>query len=91
MGLAHDDINPFSLLLYLASRLIALPRFPGFSGLGLVLMGNAPVTISEVDEGGPADIAGVKSGDLLLEINEHPCVTLMQSGLVTILQTGTVV
>ena len=38
-------------------------------GFGITLRGNCPVFIRSVDFHSPARVAGVKSGDLLLDIN----------------------
>ncbi|QQR81955.1 MAG: site-2 protease family protein [Deltaproteobacteria bacterium] len=47
----------------------------GFSGIEpSYFIGNDPV-IDEVSPGGPADVGGVKAGDTILEIDQHPIQT----------------
>ena len=56
-----------SLSLLLPHRLVKVDRSGG--GFGISLSGNAPVFIRAVDEGGPAQLAGLRAGDTLLAIN----------------------
>ena len=49
-------------------RKFELPRGPE-GGFGITLRGDCPVFIRSVDFHSPARAAGMKSGDLLLEVN----------------------
>ena len=67
---SQNSPTPLSLsllLLLLPHRLVKVDRSGG--GFGISLSGNAPVFIRAVDEGGPAQLAGLRAGDTLLAIN----------------------
>ena len=59
---------PPSLVVMSRVRKFDLPRGPE-GGFGITLRGDCPVFIRSVDFHSPARAAGVKSGDLLLEVN----------------------
>ena len=58
---------PPSLLVKSAVLLASLPRLP--EGFGVTFRGDAPVYIRSVDFGSAGWEAGLRSGDLLLEVN----------------------
>ena len=59
---------PPSLVVMSRVRKFELPRGPE-GGFGITLRGDCPVFIRSVDFHSPARAAGMKSGDLLLEVN----------------------
>ena len=58
---------PPSLLVKSAVLLASLPRLP--EGFGITFRGDSPVYIRSVDFGSAGWEAGLRSGDLLLEVN----------------------
>lgn len=56
-------------------RTISLPFVESTAGLGLVLKGNAPVLVHEVDRGSSAAIAGVKLNEAIIEVDGVACST----------------
>lgn len=60
---------PPSLLVVSRVRTFEIPRSRSTGGFGITLRGDSPVYIRSVDFDSPARSAGVRSGDLLLEVN----------------------
>ena len=59
---------PPSLVVMSRVRQFSIPR-DSDGGFGLTFRGNCPVFVRSVDYPSPARSAGVRSGDLLLEVN----------------------
>lgn len=49
-------------------RIVRIKRGPG-SGFGFTLSGDTPVFVKSLDKGSPAELAKLKPGDHILEIN----------------------
>lgn len=62
---------PPSLLVVSRVRTFEIPRSRTTGGFGITLRGDSPVYIRSVDFDSPARSAGVRSGDLLLEVNHN--------------------
>lgn len=62
---------PPGLLVVSRVRTFEIPRSRSSGGFGITLRGDSPVYIRSVDFDSPARAAGVRSGDLLLEVNEN--------------------
>jgi predicted metalloprotease with PDZ domain len=57
------------VLLFFTDRLVTVNRTAD-GGFGFVLRGDQPVWIESVLSGSPADHAGLRSGDAILEVND---------------------
>ena len=63
---------PPSLVVISRVRNFEVPRSRLDGGFGVTFRGNSPVFVRSVDFNSPAHLAGLKSGDLLLELNGNP-------------------
>lgn len=53
-------------------------------GLGIVLKGDAPVSICEVERGGPAWNAGLRLDDFMTSVNGVPCIKLSHKAVIAL-------
>ncbi len=58
----------------------------GRDGLGLTLIGHAPVLICEVEDHGVAYLAGLRAGDQLRAVNGEGCVTMAHQEVVALIR-----
>lgn len=57
-----------SIKFFFVHRVVRVKRSPN-SSFGLTLSGDTPVFVKSLDKGGPAEMAKLKPGDHILEIN----------------------
>ena len=72
----------------LAPRLINVRNFSSKSGFGLVLTGDSPVVVSEIDAGSPASQTDLRVGDIILEVDGHSCVMATHDQVVELISAG---
>ena len=60
---------PPSILVKSHVKLFEIPKLRDVCGFGLTLRGDSPVYVRSVEFESPSDAAGVRSGDLILEVN----------------------
>lgn len=60
----------------LADGLRRITILRGQTGFGFTIFGSAPVTVIEVEEHGPAYLAGLRCGDRVLEVNDVDATSL---------------
>eukprot|EP00912_Choanoflagellata_sp_UC4_P000934 UC4_evm8s575 len=65
---SKDSLDPVP-----EARICELPKMPSFPGLGLVLAGNRPVRVQEIETGSPSEAAGLQAGDEIMEVMGLPC------------------
>ena len=63
-------------------------NFSSKSGFGLVLTGDSPVVVSDIDEGSPASQSDLRVGDIILEVDGHSCVMATHDQVVELISAG---
>ena len=58
----------------------------GSSGYGFTVTGGCPARVCRVDVGGPAEVAGLKSGDCIVRINKEKVHTASTDGVARIIK-----
>ncbi|XP_059142269.1 uncharacterized protein LOC131929905 [Physella acuta] len=84
---SQQEYHRLSARVYDEDKQVTVERTSGSDDLGLHLLNSHPAFITSVDQGSPAEKAGITEGQILVSVNEQDVLTWDHADIVKLIQT----